>query len=95
MRKLFKGCSVAIVLFLASVLCEKTYAANAYFVWEKTVIDVPVYSALEGFKDDYILKLYVNGVESDDFYVEYETNCSTFSTVLTNRIGRYTVFYKA
>ena len=95
MRKLFKGFSVVMVLMLASLFCEKTYAANAYFVWEKTEIDVPVFSALEAYKDDYVLKLYVNGVESNDFYVEYETNCSTFSTVLTHRIGRYTVYYKA
>ena len=83
------------MLLLACMFCEKTYAANAYFVWEKTEIDIPVFSSLESYKDDYILKLYVNGVESDDFYVEYETNCSTFSTVLTNRMGRYTVYYKA
>ena len=95
MCKLFKGFSVVLTLFIALLFCEKTYAANAYFVWEKTEIDVPVFSGLESYKDDYVLKLYVNGVESKDFYVEYETNCSTFSTVLTNRVGRYTVYYKA
>ena len=50
---------------------------------------------MEEYKDDYVLKLYVDGELSDDYYVEYQTNCSTFSTVLTNKIGRYTVYYKA
>ena len=95
MRILLKGFSVILVLFIVCSFCEQTNAASAYFVWEKTEIDVPVYSGLESYKDDYVLKLYVNGEESNDFYVEYETNCSTFSTVLTNKVGRYTVFYKA
>ena len=95
MCKLLKGFSVVGILLFVCMFCERTYAANAYFIWEKTEVDVPVFSALESYKDDYILKLYVNGAESNDFYVEYETNCSTFSTVLTNRIGRYTVYYKA
>ena len=95
MCKLLKGFSVILTLFMVVSFGEKTFAANAYFVWEKTEIEVPVFSALESYKDDYVLKLYVNGVESSDFYVEYETNCSTFSTVLTNKVGRYTVYYKA
>ena len=70
-------------------------AADAYFVWEKTQIDVPLNSSLENYKDKYELSFYVNGSKSKDYYVEKEVNCSTFSTVLTNKIGKYTVYYKA
>lgn len=70
-------------------------ASSSYFVWEKSQIDVPIYSNLDDYKDDYILKFYVNGKESFDYTVEMEVNASTFSTVLTNKIGKYTVYYKA
>ena len=95
MRKLFKGLIFIIGVFICFTILNKVEAANAYFVWEKTVIDVPLNYSLEEYKDDYIIKLYVDGNESNDFYVTYETNCSTFSTVLTTKVGRYTVYYKA
>ena len=95
MPKLCKRFIFILILFLVFAFTKETMAANTYFLWEKTEIDVPVFSSLEEYKDDYVLKLYVNGKLSNDFYVEYETNCSTFSTVLTNKIGRYTVYYKA
>lgn len=81
-----------IYVFLA---CLNVSGSSAYFVWEKYIIDVPAFANVNDYKDDYVLKLYVNGKESKDFYVEYETNCSTFSTVTTNRVGKYTVYYKA
>ena len=94
MRNLCKGL-IFVILIAFLLFCRKVNAANAYFVWEKTVIDVPLNAPLEEYKDDYVLKLYVDGKLSDDYYVEYQTNCSTFSTVLTHKIGRYTVYYKA
>lgn len=95
MFKLFKGLLLCIVLILLNVFTVKTNASNAYFVWEKKDINVPIYSDLEEYKDDYIVKLYVDGKESFDFTVEKEVNCSSYSTVLTNKIGDYTVYYKA
>ena len=95
MCKLFKGFIFCLVLLLTFLFNVKTTAANTYFVWEKTEIDVPIFSNIEDYKDDYIVKLYVDGKISNDFTVEMEVNCSTFSTVLTNKIGRYTVYYKA
>ena len=94
MFKVFKGFIICLILFVSIIFTFDVDAANAYFVWEKTVIDVPVNAPLEGYKDDYVVKLYVNGVESNDFTVEYEVNTSTFSTVLTHIIGKYTVYYK-
>ena len=95
MCKLFKGFIFITIVIISIFFINKVEASDAYFVWEKTVIDVPVNSSLESFKDDYIVKLFVNGNESSDFYVEYETNCSTFTTVITSKVGRYTVYYKA
>ena len=95
MFKLFKGLLLCVVLILLNVFTVKTNASNAYFVWEKKDIKVPIYSDLEEYKDDYIVKLYVDGKESFDFWVEKEVNSSSFSTVLTNKIGNYTVYYKA
>lgn len=95
MFKLFKGLLLCIVLILLNVFTVKTNASNAYFVWEKKDIRVPIYSNLDEYKDDYIVKLYVDGKESFDFWVEKEVNSSSFSTVLTNKIGNYTVYYKA
>ena len=95
MCKLFKGFIFVTVLLISFSILSKVNAANAYFEWEKTVIDVPLNSSLESYKDDFIVKLYVDGNESNDFYVTYETNCSTFTTVMTNKVGQYTVYYKA
>lgn len=95
MQKVFKGFTIIIVIFVFYIFSDGVKAYDTYFVWEKTVIDVPVFSSLEEFKDDYMVKLYVNGQESDDFEVDYEVNASTFSTVLTNKVGKYTVYYKA
>lgn len=95
MQRLFKGFTVSLMVIILMALSRNVAASNNYFVWEKTVIDVPVFSSLESYKDDYKVKLYVNGVESMDFKVDYEVNASTFSTVLTNKVGRYTVYYKA
>ena len=95
MFKLFKGLSLCLIFVIINLITVKVNAADAYFVWEKTTIDVPVYEDLEEYKDDYIVKLYVNGVLSNDFYVEMEVNCTTFSTVLTHIVGKYTVYYKA
>lgn len=95
MHTLFKRFSLYLIIFFGLFLTNKVSAVNAYFIWEKTEITVPVFSNLEDYKDDYVVKLYVNGKLSNDYYVEAEVNCSTFSTVLTNKIGRYTVYYKA
>ena len=95
MCKLFKGFMFITILLFSFSIINQAKAANAYFVWEKVVIDVPLNSSLESYKDDYVVKLYVDGNESDDFYVTYETNCSTFTTVMTNKVGKYTVYYKA
>ena len=78
MFKLFKGLLLCIVLILLNVFTIKTNASNAYFVWEKKDINVPIYSDLEEYKDDYIVKLYVDGKESFDFTVEEEVNWSSY-----------------
>lgn len=95
MRKLFKVFFACVIICLSYNLYVKTNAADAYFVWEKTEIEVPVFSDINDYKNKYVVKLYVGGVESDDFYVTMEVNTSSFSTVLTNKVGRYTVYYKA
>ncbi len=95
MSKLFKGFTACLIFILFFICTPKTNATYAYFVWEKTEIVVPVFSNLDEYKDDYVVRLYVDGVESFDFTVEAEVNCSTFSTVLTHTIGKYTVYYKA
>lgn len=94
MCKVFKGLFLLlIVLCLLNVV--KVSAADVYFVWEKTEILVPLNASLENYKNSYEVSFYVNGRKSTDFTVEKEVNCSTFSTVLTNKIGKYTVYYKA
>ena len=95
MCKILKGLIVCLICIFCYKITNKANAASAYFVWEKSVIDVPVFSNLEEYKDDYVVKLYVNGKESKDFTVTYEVNTSSFSTVLTNKVGKYTVYYKA
>lgn len=84
-----------LILFICLIVCQKVNASDAYFVWEKTTIDVPINSPLENYKNDYKVSFYVDGKKSTDFTIEKEVNCSTFSTVLTNKIGKYTVYYKA
>ena len=83
------------MFFVCFININKVSAVDAYFVWEKTQIDVPLNSSLENYKNDYKVSFYVDGKKSNDFIVEKEVNCSTFSTVLTNKVGKYTVFYKA
>ena len=95
MLKLFKRFPIYLIVFFVLFYTTNVQASTAYFVWEKTEIDVPVFSNIQDYKDKYILKLYVDGKLSDDYYVEMEVNCSTFSTVLTNKVGKYTVYYKA
>jgi len=93
MQKIF---TYIIVLLLLVSFCKEIDASeNAYFVWEKTTIDVPVNDSLSKYTDSYIVKFYVNGVESNEFTVEKETNCSTFTTVQTNIVGDYHVYYRA
>ena len=78
MFKILKGFIVCLICVFFYNTSNKVCAANAYFVWEKNVIDVPVFSNLEEYKDDYVVKLYVNGKESKDFTVTYEVNTSSF-----------------
>lgn len=94
MFKVLKGLIVFFVLFVYSYSLQ-VYAANAYFVWEKTIIDVPINSSLDEYKNKYELSFYVDGKKSNEYSVEMEVNASTFSTVLTQKIGKYTVYYKA
>ena len=95
MSKFYKGLFVVLIVFILCFFCENTEASSTYFMWIKTEIKMPVYSSLEEYKDDFVLEFYLNGELSNDYYVEYETNCSTFTTVMTNKVGRYTVYYKA
>ena len=94
MFKVFKG--LLLIIIVMNCFClNKAHAGEAYFVWEKTQIDIPLNDSLEKYKNKYEISFYVNGKKSTDFTVEKEVNCSTFSTVLTNKLGKYTVYYKA
>lgn len=92
MKKLFFG---IIVFLLILIYCPTLNAETVYFKWIKTEIEVMYGDSLEKYKDLFELEFYVNGKISNDYEIEKETNCSTFSTVLTNRIGKYTVYYQA
>jgi hypothetical protein len=94
MRRIYKGLFLILIIFVFFSVIEVS-AIDAYFVWEKTEIDVPLNDSLEKYKNQYEISFYVNGKKSTDFTVEKEVNCSTFTTVLTNKIGKYTVYYKA
>ena len=93
MYKLFKGFIICLVFVFVSNFSMKAEAASAQFVWEKTEIDVPIFSDINDYKNQYVVKFYVNGVESKDFEIEMEVNTTTFSTVLTNgnaaKLGEY------
>ena len=95
MFKIFKRSSIFIILCFVLFLCLSVDASSAYFVWEKTVINVPLNASLDKYIEDYEVSFYVDGRKSNDFVVYKEVDTSTFSTVLTHRIGRYTVYYKA
>ena len=56
MSKIYKGLFFLSLIFLFFSYSVSVDAASAYFVWEKYIIDVPVNSNLEEYKDDYVLK---------------------------------------
>ena len=68
---------------------------NTYFEWIKTKIDIPLNANINNYKDNYVVKLYINGEQSYDFSVRYEVDNTTFSTVLTYQPGSYFVMYEA
>lgn len=65
------------------------------FIWNKTDIYIPYGADVNKYINDYEVKFYVDGIESQDFYVEKEVNYSTFDTVITTKVGDYRVYYKA
>lgn len=83
------------VIFLFFGLTFDVYAADIYFVWNNTEIIVPVGSNIDDYKDKVEVSLYVNGLKSNDFKISYEEEGTTFSTVLTNRVGKYRINYRA
>ena len=96
MFNVFKRLSFVIVVLLLFVFNNNVSAkSSCYFVWEKTTIEVPYKASVYDYKDDYIVKFYVEGIESDEFDVYREVNGSTLSTVVTSRLGKYIVYYKA
>lgn len=95
MHKLFRGFLLISIVLFCVLVTDRVQASDAYFVWEKYVIDVPLNASIKDYEDEYIVKFYVNGKESKDFTIEKEVNYSTFSTVLTHIVGKYTVYYKA
>ena len=86
-----------LLLFIAIffALGNKVEAASCYFKWVKTKIDVPYLADINEYTDLYVVKFYLNGHESNDYCVMKEVNGTTFSTVLTYRIGLYKVVYCA
>lgn len=95
MYSIFKRSLFIIIWIFVLTFTVKVKASSAYFVWENTIIDIPINTPLDQYKNNYKLTFYVNGKPSDDYEVEMEVNCSTFSTVLTTKLGKYTVYYKA
>ena len=80
------------------VLCfqsSEAKATSAYFDWTKTHILVDYGDSIDKYKNQFEIHFYVDGKESDDYKIKMATNASTFSTVLTNRVGKYTVYYQA
>lgn len=74
----------------------KAYALdNVYFVWENTRIEIPLNDNLNDYKDKVVVKMFVNGNLSKDFVLYSEEEGTTFSTVLTNRLGTYRINYRA
>lgn len=84
-----------VFIFLLCFSINVEAKSNCYFVWEKTTIEVPYKANVYDYKDDYIVKFYVNGIESQEFDVYREVNGTTLSTVVTTRLGKYIVYYKA
>ena len=66
MFKIFKGFLLISIIFNILVIGVSVKGANAYFVWEKYEIEVPAFSNVSDYKDEYVVKLYVNGWESND-----------------------------
>ena len=61
MFKIFKGFLLISIIFNILVIGVSVKGANAYFVWEKYEIEVPAFSNVSDYKDEYVVKLYVNG----------------------------------
>ena len=86
---------IALLILISLISVSDVVGKTAFFKWITTEIKVPFGASLEGYKDKYEVEFYVDGKRSYDFEIIKETNCSTFSTVLTNRLGKYTVYYQA
>lgn len=84
-----------LLIFIVSFFGKKVDAIDAYFEWTNTHILVDYGDSIEKYKNQYEIHFYVDGKENDNFKVKMGTNASTFSTVLTNRVGKYTVYYQA
>ena len=84
-----------ILIFISFFICKSVNGAHYEFKWLKTKIDVPYNANIYDYVDMYVVKFYVDGKESHDFYVSQEENSTTFSTVLTYIVGIYKVTYLA
>ena len=96
MSNIFKKFIVVfvVVFFFCFNICVNA-KEGTYFVWEKTIIEVPYKESVYDYKDDYVVRFYVNGKESKEFDVHREVNGTTLSTVVTSHMGKYIVYYKA
>ena len=87
---------MCLFILLLSSYGKHVFAEDiCHFEWIKTEIVVPLNGNLYDYIDNYEVKFYINGKESNDFCISKEENASTFSTVLTNVIGEYHVYYLA
>ncbi len=87
-----------IFLILASFISLNTSAASWRFIWQNTVIDIPLGESIEKYK--YLPKaiLYKNGVALTDASINYLRDGDWLyylSDVNTRKVGTYYVWYKA
>jgi len=84
-----------IIIFLFLCYGKTIRAVNYEFIWNDTVIDIPVKDSINNYRDKPYCQVYLNGkLQEYPLYYERGVNFTTLTTVQTNRLGIYRVHYR-
>lgn len=90
---------LAVILFIVSCIAVKINDVDAYVStefkidWYSINIDIPLNGNFEEYKNNFIVKVYVDGIQltSDKYYILLNQNGTSTSTVNTSKVGTYKI----
>jgi len=84
-----------IIIFLFLCKSKIIKAFNYEFEWFNSTVEIPVKESIHDYKEKPYCHVYANGVlQSYQLYYERGVNFTTLTTVQTNRVGEYKVYYR-